>query len=121
MADKKFLVSKSKELRKNMTKQERKLWYEFLKDLPLTIKRQKVIGSYIVDFYCFEKKVIIELDGGQHYSPEGKDKDEKRDKFLKEQGYIVLRYADNDVNNNFEGVCQMIDLVVKQSLSQPKG
>ena len=106
MADKNFLLQKSKELRNNMTKQERKLWYEFLKDLPLTIKRQKIIGDYIADFYCFEKKIIIEIDGGQHYTLEGKEKDKKRDEFLKNQGYVVLRYTDSEVSNNFEGVCQ---------------
>ena len=111
MADKKFLLKKSKELRNNMTKEERKLWYEFLKDLPLTIKRQKIIDNYIVDFYCFEKRTIIEIDGGQHYIPEGKEKDKVRDEYLKEQGYITLRYTDSEVNNNFEGVCQ--DLLLK--------
>jgi len=111
MADKKFLLQKSKELRNNMTKEERKLWYEFLKDLPLTIKRQKIIDNYIVDFYCFEKRTIIEIDGGQHYMPEGKEKDKVRDEYLKEQGYITLRYTDSEVNNNFEGVCQ--DLLLK--------
>ena len=94
-----------------MTKEERKLWYEFLKDLPLTIKRQKIIDNYIVDFYCFEKRTIIEIDGGQHYIPEGKEKDKVRDEYLKEQGYITLRYTDSEVNNNFEGVCQ--DLLLK--------
>lgn len=111
MADKKFLLQKSKELRNNMTKEERKLWYEFLKDLPLMIKRQKIIGNYIVDFYCFEKKIIIEIDGGQHYTIEGKQKDSARDEYLKEQGYSILRYTDSEVNKNFEGVCQ--DLLFK--------
>ena len=111
MADKEFLLQKSKEMRNNMTKEERKLWYEFLKDLPLTIKRQKIIDNYIVDFYCFEKRIIIEIDGGQHYTPDGKEKDLQRDDFLTKQGYIVLRYTDNEINNNFEGVCQ--DLLFK--------
>ena len=111
MADKKFLLEKSKELRNNMTKEERKLWYEFLKHLPLTIKRQKIIDNYIVDFYCFEKKTIIEIDGGQHYMPEGIEKDNVRDEYLKKQGYVVLRYTDSEVNKNFEGVCQ--DLILK--------
>ena len=111
MADKEFLLQKSKELRKNMTKEERKLWYEFLKDMPLTIKRQKIIGNYIVDFYCFEKRLIIEIDGSQHYTLEAKVRDAKRDLFLADNGYVVVRYGDSDINNNFEGVCQ--DLLLK--------
>ena len=111
MADKEFLLQKSKELRKNMTKEERKLWYEFLKDMPLTIKRQKIIGNYIVDFYCFEKRLIIEIDGSQHYTLEAKARDAKRDLFLADNGYVVVRYGDSDINNNFEDVCQ--DLLLK--------
>ncbi|MBQ7227201.1 MAG: endonuclease domain-containing protein [Clostridia bacterium] len=99
------LTSVSKILRKNMTKEERHLWYDFLKNLPQTINRQKVIGSYIVDFYCASAKIVIELDGSQHYEDEGKEKDKARDAYLNALGIKVLRYSNLDVNRDFENVC----------------
>ncbi len=95
----------AQELRKNMTKEERHLWYNFLKDLPITINRQKVIGNYIVDFYCAKSKVVIELDGSQHFEDKGIEYDAKRDEYLKSLGLTVLRYSNYDVNSNFYGVC----------------
>lgn len=95
-------------MRKNMTKEERHLWYDFLKEFPVMVHRQKVIGSYIVDFYIAEKKLVIELDGSQHYSEEGKAYDAERDAFLNAQGLTVLRYANSDVNTQFEAVCRDI-------------
>lgn len=99
------LTPNAKTLRKNMTKQERHLWYDFLKTLPITIHRQKVIGSYIVDFYCASKKIVIELDGSQHFKNEGQQKDKLRDEYLKSSGSTVLRYSNLDVDRNFQGVC----------------
>ncbi len=107
MADKK-LLGFSRSLRKNMTKEERHLWYDFLKDLPIMVHRQKIIGNFIVDFYIAEKKLVIELDGSQHYSEAGKNYDAERDAFLAVKGLTVLRYANSDVNTRFEGVCQDI-------------
>ena len=91
-----------------MTPEERHLWYDFLKTLPITIKRQKVIGNYIVDFYCASAKIIIELDGSQHYEDKGIQKDTKRDLFLKNNGYLVLRYSNLEINSNFNSVCEDI-------------
>ena len=102
------LTAFAKELRKNMTRQERHLWYDFLKTLPLTVHRQKVIGPYIVDFYIAGKKLVIELDGSQHYELPGKQADTVRDRYLREQGLTVLRYANSDVDRNFPGVCEDI-------------
>ena len=102
------LTSNSKALRKNMTKEERHLWYDFLKQLPITINRQKVIGNFIVDFYCASRKLIIELDGSQHFETQGKTKDSQRDEFLNSLGLKVIRYANSDINNNFRGVCEDI-------------
>jgi very-short-patch-repair endonuclease len=99
------LTPNAKVLRKNMTKQERHLWYDFLKTLPITIHRQKVIGSYIVDFYCASKKIVIELDGSQHFENEGQEKDKLRDEYLNKSGIKVLRYSNLDIDRNFEGVC----------------
>ena len=102
------LTSNAKTLRKNMTKEERRLWYDFLKNLPITINRQKVIGKYIVDFYCSEFKTIIELDGSQHYEDKGQQNDKLRDEYFKSLGIKVLRYSNYDVNKNFYGVCTNI-------------
>ena len=99
------LITNAKTLRKNMTKEERHLWYDFLKLLPVTVNRQKVIGDYIVDFYCAEAKIVIELDGSQHYQDNEKKKDEQRDTFLENLGYKVLRYSNLDIQRNFRGVC----------------
>ena len=100
-----FLTKFSQELRSNMTKEEKHLWYDFLKKLPQTVNRQKVVGNYILDFYCAESKVAIELDGSQHYEKEAKENDRKRDMFLNEQGIKVLRYTNMDIKSNFDGVC----------------
>lgn len=105
--NKKF-THNSQLLRKNMTKQERHLWYDFLKNLPVTIHRQKIIGNYIVDFYCASAKIVIELDGSQHYEDKGIKKDIIRDEYLKENGITVLRYSNLDVDKNFKGVCEDI-------------
>ena len=96
----------AQKLRREMTKQERHLWYDFLKNLPVTFNRQKVIGNYIVDFYCASAKLIIELDGSQHYEDKGIEVDKKRDNCFKELGLRVLRYSNEDVNRNFRGVCE---------------
>ena len=102
------LSANAKALRKNMTKEERHLWYDFLKDLSVMVHRQKVIGKYIVDFYIAEAKIVIELDGSQHYAAEGKQADEQRDAYLRSLGLTVLRYSNADVNHRFPSVCQDI-------------
>ena len=104
----KHMIANSKTLRKNMTKEEKHLWYDFLKDLPQNFNRQKVIGSYILDFYCASANLVIELDGSQHYEAENKEKDMMRDEFLNELGLHVLRYSNLEVNRNFKGVCEDI-------------
>ena len=96
-------------LRKNMTKEERRLWYDFLKQLPITVHRQKVIGQYIVDFYIAEAKLVIELDGSQHFEPGALEKDRTRTAYLKSCGINVVRIPNNQVNENFRGVCEYIE------------
>ena len=91
-----------------MTKEERHLWFDFLKSLPQTVHRQKVIGSYIVDFYIAQEKLVIELDGSQHFEEKGIAEDQKRDEFLRKQGFTVLRYSNLDVNRRFSSVCEDI-------------
>jgi len=99
------LRGNAQRLRREMTKEERHLWYDFLKQLPLTVNRQKVIGRYIVDFYCAAGKLAIELDGSQHFENEGTAEDRERDHALKELGITVVRYSNDEVNRNFDGVC----------------
>ena len=102
----KSLTHKAQSLRKNMTKEEKRLWYDFLKKLPLKFNRQKVINNYIVDFICAEVKLIIEVDGEQHYNDiVNRLEDEKRDQFFNSIGLKVLRISNRDVNKNFESVC----------------
>ena len=91
-----------------MTKEERHLWYDFLKPLPVTWNRQKVIGPYIVDFYCAQANLVIELDGSQHYEEQGQRLDRSRDQYLSSLGLTVLRYSNLDIAQNFDGVCQDI-------------
>ena len=112
------IVPFAKELRKNMTKEERHLWYDFLKTYPVRFLRQKVLGRYIADFYCAKANVVIELDGSQHYEDEGLVNDKKRTEYLEQYGIKVIRISNLDVLKNFEGVCMYIDNEVKQSLSQ---
>ena len=101
-----------------MTKEERKLWYDCLKKLPVSVNRQKVFGKYILDFYCASVKTAIELDGSQHYETEGREKDMLRDAYLKKNGITVLRYSNRDVNVNFDVVCEDI---YRHLIRQPNG
>ena len=114
----KQLVPLAKNLRREMTKEERHLWYDFLRFYPVRFSRQKVLGKYIVDFYSAEAQLIIELDGSQHYEAGEIQKDADRTAFLEGYGLTVIRIPNNEVNRNFRGVCEYIDAAVKQSLSQ---
>ena len=95
----------AQKLRKDMTREERHLWYDFLKTLPVNVNRQKVIGPYIVDFYISRAKIVIELDGSQHYEPEHRRMDLARDEYLAALGLQVLRYSNADVRERFSAVC----------------
>ena len=114
----KQLVPLAKQLRKAMTKEERHLWYDFLKTFPVRFSRQKVLDNYIADFYSAEAKPVIELDGSQHYEDSNMQKDAERTAFLESYGLTILRIPNNEVSRNFRGVCEYIDSAVKQSLSQ---
>lgn len=113
------LTENAKELRKNMTKEERHLWYDFLKNYPVRFLRQKVIDDYIVDFYCHSARLIIELDGSQHYTKSGLLKDKIRTERIEKRDLTVMRIPNGEINQNFEGVCKHIDNFVKESLRQP--
>ena len=103
----------ARQLRKEMTPWERKLWYCFLKDYPIRFQRQKCIDHYIADFYCFQAKLIVELDGGGHYNPENEQKDQYRTQVLNQYGLKVIRFCNTDIDKNFYSVCTVIDTEVK--------
>ena len=112
------LVSLAKQLRKEMTKEERHLWYDYLRSYPVRFIRQKVLGNYIVDFYSAEAQLVLELDGSQHYEERNIQKDTERTAFLEGYGLTILRIPNNEISRNFRGVCEHIDAAVRQSLSQ---
>ena len=109
----------AKALRKDMTPWERKLWYDYLRTYPVRFQRQKAIGDYIADFYCAKARLVIELDGGGHYTDRQTEADAVRTKALERMSLTVLRICNLDVDRNFGGVCQQIDRTVRDlSLSQ---
>jgi len=102
------LRSNAQRLRREMTKEERHLWYDFFKLQPFAVHRQKVFSHYIVDFYIASAKIVIEIDGSQHYTDENRQVDAERDVFLQSLGILVLRYSNADVNLRFRDVCEDI-------------
>ena len=108
----------AKALRKNMTPWERKLWYDFLRSYPMRFQRQKAIGNYIADFYCAKARLVLELDGGGHYTAEQREKDSLRTNELESMNLKVVRICNLDIDRNFSGVCEYIDLAVQDSLPQ---
>ena len=117
----KALTPLARELRKNMTPQERDLWYQYLRHHPLRFTRQKVLGKYIADFYCASAKLVIELDGSQHYEDKGQEADRERTQFLRQYGIRVLRVPNNAVSQNLRGVCDYIDAVLNGTVPFPEG
>ena len=106
------LLKNAHDLRQNMTAEERKLWYLFLCHSPVHFRRQQIVGSCIVDFYCHSRKLVIELDGSQHFEGDGQINDAERDAFFHSKGITVLRYSNADINQRFESVCEDIHLRV---------
>ena len=104
----KKLVSNARTLRKNMTPEEKHLWYDFLRKLPFNVRRQHNIENYIVDFYIAKKKIVIEIDGIQHTSPEHKKSDDERDALLSSWGITVLRYTNENIHKDFNAVIEDI-------------
>ena len=98
-----------------MTKEERHLWYDFLKHYPVAFHRQYSFGNYIVDFYCHKAKLVVELDGSQHCDPGKIEYDQKRTEYLRSQGLEVLRFSNLDVMRRFRSVCEAIDMAVKRN------
>ena len=110
------LLNVARILRRNMTRQEKHLWYDFLRYYPVKIYKQRIIDDFIADFYCHSARLVIELDGSQHYTNQGKAHDEARTEILERYGIHVLRFSNKDVNDNFEGVCYKIDKVINERI-----
>ena len=108
----------AKNLRKNATKQENHLWYDFLSKYEIRFQRQKAIDNFIADFYCHEAKLIIEIDGSQHYTEDGRQKDEFRTEVLETYCLKVIRFTNHQINTNFRGVCDYIDYIVRTTLAE---
>ena len=111
------LIDNARSLRREMTKEERHLWYDYLRQHPAKFRRQAVLGRYIADFYCVKAKLVIELDGSQHYEPQNQQDDQLRTEYLEKFGVTVLRFANTDVTRNFRGVCEYIDSIVQKQLN----
>ncbi|MBO5737316.1 MAG: endonuclease domain-containing protein [Clostridia bacterium] len=114
----KNLIPYAKALRKNMTKEEKHLWFDFLRNHPIKFSRQKVLGRYIADFYSAQAKLVIELDGSGHFTEESELYDQERTTFLEGYGLTVMRITNLELQRNFNGVCEYINQFIKQSLSQ---
>ena len=113
----KSIVPVARMLRKNMTKEEKHLWYDFLCQHSVKFSRQKVLGKYIVDFYCASAKLVIELDGAQHYSDQGKAYDAERTAYLEKYGLTVLRIPNDKINYNFRDICEYIEAIVAKRVN----
>ena len=109
MPDHEEMIRRARELRRNMTKEERHLWYDYLRGYPVRFMRQRPIDCYILDFYCADALLAVELDGSQHFEEAGENYDAMRTEVLNALGIAVLRIPNNEVTRNFAGVCEMID------------
>ena len=112
------LLQNARNLRKAMTKEEKHLWFDFLRTYPVRFRRQEIIGNYIADFYCSSARIVIELDGSQHYEEAGEAHDRKRTVDLNAMGLEVIRFSNLDIMRNFEGVCIEIDSLVKSRINR---
>ena len=112
-------LENARRLRREMTPHERKLWYLFLRTYPVKIYKQRIIGSFIVDFYCASARLVIELDGSQHYEPPNMAYDAERSQFLTEQGLEVMRFSNLDIDMDFRGVCTQIDSIIQKRMQNP--
>ena len=110
------LIPNARALRREMTPQERHLWYDFLREYPVKFYKQRIIGSFIVDFYCASAKLVIELDGSQHYEEQGLAYDAERTAYLEALGLKVLRFSNADINQRFKSVCEAIHKAIQKEI-----
>ena len=109
----KLLKTLSSNLRNHATAEENKLWYEFLRNYPVQFNRQRIIGNYIIDFYCAKAHLVVEIDGSQHFMEKGIKHDNQRTQYLESLGLTVLRFSNLEIKDSFYEVCTVIDTTVK--------
>lgn len=112
------MLDQAKGLRKNMTPQEKKVWYQFLRSYPVAVYKQRIIESFVADFYCASAGLVIEIDGSQHYTAQGAAYDEERSLVMQRYGIKTIRFSNYEVDYCFEQVCQSIDSEIKKRISQ---
>ena len=115
------LKDRASAMRKDMTQEERKLWYQYLRSYPVKFRRQRIQAPFIRDFYCREAALAIEIDGSQHYTDYGRSYDKWRTNHIEREGISVLRFSNGDIRDRFDGVCIMIDLTVQKRMEELKG
>ena len=111
------MLPRARELRRSMTPQEQKLWYRFLRKYPVKIYKQRIVESFIVDFYCSKALLVIEVDGSQHYTEQGEAYDLERSAVLERYGLLVLRFSNLEVEQEFDGVCTLIDKTIQSRMN----
>ena len=107
-------LANARSQRKNMTPQERRLWYDFLRYCKPRFRRQELIGNYIADFFCYEAKLVVEVDGSQHFLPDQRQRDNARTAYFHSMGIKIMRVDNGQVNRNFDGVCEGILIALQQ-------
>lgn len=112
------LLENARFLRREMTRHEKHLWYDFLQHYPIKIYKQRIIDNFIADFYCHKARLVIELDGSQHYTHEGKSYDEARTEIINQYGIKVIRYSNLDIDEKFDGVCFEIDRIIQERIKE---
>ena len=111
------LLESAKFLRRNMTRQEKHLWYDFLRYYPIKIYKQRIIDNFIADFYCHQARLVIEVDESHHYTDDGKAYDIIRTNILEQYEIYVLRFSNSEIEHDFQSVCQTIDKTIKSRIS----
>jgi len=112
------LLIVARKLRKEMTPQEKHIWYDFLRFYPMKVYKQRIIGNFVADFYCHKARLVIEIDGAQHYTPKGKSHDEARTEAIEKYGISVIRFTNGDVDTRFEAVCKAIDRAIIERVAE---
>lgn len=112
----KKLVPLAKSLRKNMTPEEKHLWYDFLREHPARFTRQKVFGRYIADFYSAKARLVVEVDGSWHYAEDAQVHDNERTAYMEKYGVRVFRIDNSEINTDFDNVCAWIDDAVREAI-----
>ena len=110
------LLGVAKILRRNMTRHEKRLWYDFLQQYPIKIYKQRIVDNYIADFYCHSARLVIELDGSQHYTDDGQSRDQARTEVIEKYNLAVLRFSNKDIDERFDAVCLLIDKTIHERM-----